>query len=72
MGVAKPGADPKYCLAELYETLEGVEGQAKLLFREAAELYSHALGKDNRQTNEAFERADAAHTDAASRRMSIG
>lgn len=71
-GVAKPEADSKYCLAELYEISEDKKGEAGSLFRKAAELYSHALGMDHPQTKEAFERADAAHNDAAMGRMSIG
>lgn len=70
-GVAKPEADSKYCLAELYGTSEDKNGEAERLFREATELYAHALGKDHPQTKEAFERADAAHNDAATGRMSI-
>lgn len=70
-GVAKPEADSKYCLAELYEISEDKKGEAERLFRKAAELYSHALGNDHPQTREAFERADAAPNDAAMGRMSI-
>lgn len=71
-GVAKPEADSKYCLAELlYEISEDDKGEAERLFREAAVLYSQALGKYHPQTKEAFERADAAHNDAATGRMSI-
>jgi len=70
-GVAKPEADTKYCLADLYETLEDKKGEAEHLFREAAELYSHALGKDHPQTREAFERADAAHNSAGMAKVGI-
>ncbi|KAL8859442.1 MAG: hypothetical protein Q9178_004120 [Gyalolechia marmorata] len=60
-GVAKPEADTKYCLAELYEISEDKKDEGQPLFRKAAELYSHALGEDHPQTKQAFERADAAH-----------
>lgn len=70
-GVAKPEADSKYCLAGLYEISEDRKGEAERLLQKAAELYSHALGKDHPQTKEALERADAAHSGAAIGRMSI-
>ena len=70
-GVAKPEADSKYCLAELYELSADKRGEAERLFREAAVLYSHALGKDHPQRTEALERADAAHNNAAIGRMDI-
>ncbi len=63
-GVAKPEADSKYCLAELYEISEDKKDEAQHLYRKAAEIYSHALGKDHPQTEQAFERADAAHNNA--------
>lgn len=46
-GVAKPKADSKYCLADLYESSDDKICEAEHLFREAGELYSHALGKDH-------------------------
>ena len=54
-GVAKPEADSKYCLADLYEDggLEGKGGEAGRLFREAWELYQLALGKEHPQTVDA-------------------
>lgn len=62
-GVAKPEADSNYCLAELCEISKDQKGEeTERLFRKAAELYSHALGKDHPQTKEAFERAKAAHS----------
>ena len=70
--VAKPEADSKYCLAELYEASQDMKGEAEGLFREAAELYSRSLGMDHPQTKEAFERADAAHNNATMGNMSIG
>ncbi len=60
-GVAKPEADSKYCLADIYETSENTTGRVEHLFREAAKLYSHALGPNHPQTVDAFQRADAAH-----------
>ena len=70
-GVAKPEADSKYCLAELYEISEDKQGEAEILFRKAAELYSHAFGKGHPQAKEAFERANAAHNNAGVGRISI-
>ena len=58
-GVAKPEADSKYCLADIYEDSEDKRSEAEHLFREAADLYSHALGKDHPQTVDAYKRADA-------------
>ena len=56
-GVAKPEADSKYCLAELYVNSNEKKHKAKRLFREAAELYSRAIGDNHPQTIEAFEQA---------------
>lgn len=69
--VAKPEADSKYCLAELYEISKDRKGEAGRLFRQAAELYSYSLGEDHPQTKEAFERAEAAQNNAAVGKMSI-
>lgn len=60
-GVAKPEADSNYCLAAIHEDSEDKRSEAEHLCREAAELYSHALGKDHPQMVDAFKRADAAH-----------
>ena len=64
-GVAKPEADSKYCLADIYEDSADKKSEAEHLFQEAAELYSHALGKDHPQTVDAFKRAEAARDDTA-------
>ena len=59
-GVAKSEGDSKYCLATIYEMLEDKRAEAEPLFREAAVLYSHALGKAHPQTEEACHRAEEA------------
>ena len=58
-GVAKPEADSKYCLADLYDDSKDRKGDAARLFGEAADLYEYALGKDHPQTIDARNRADA-------------
>lgn len=57
-GVAKSEGDSKYCLATIYETLEGKKVEAEALLREAETLYEKALGKEHPQTVEAGRRAD--------------
>jgi len=71
-GVAKPEADSKYCLADIYEASEDKKGEAEHLFREAAVLYEHALGKEHPQTKDAYQRADAAHNYTGMSKMSVG
>ena len=58
-GVAKPEADSKYCLADLYEDCENRKGDAARLYAEAADLYEYALGKDHPQTLDARKRTAA-------------
>lgn len=55
-GVAKPEADTRFCLAQVRES-ENDLGKAETLFREAAKLYNHALGKEHMQTLEAMRKA---------------
>ena len=71
-GVAKPEADSKYCLADIYEASEGKKGEAEHLFREAAVLYEQALGKEHPQTRDAYQRADAARNNTGMSKMSVG
>jgi len=56
-GIAKPEADTRFCLAQIREG-ENEWGKAEMLFREAAKLYGHALGKQHVQTLKAMKRAD--------------
>ena len=57
-GVAKSEGDSKYCLATIYEMSEDMMTEAEPLFRQAAALYEHALGKTHPQTEEAYHRAE--------------
>lgn len=59
-GGAKSEGDSKYCLATIYETLEGKGVEAEALLRETETLYERALGKKHPQTLEAGKRADQA------------
>lgn len=70
-GVAKPEADSKYCLADIYEFSEDRSRDSERVSRDAAKLYEYALGKGHSQTKEAYMRADKAVNSAGVGSMKI-
>ena len=58
-GIAKPEADSRYCLTEVYDSLDDYK-EAEKLFRQAAHLYELPFGPGHPQTVMAVERAEQA------------